>query len=191
MGIAAPARRDRRFAGVAGARDGNRVRAGIRDDSAWVRGEVLARAEVLVIDVDGGVLGRDLNPHARTVARGARRGLGPGVHPLFGHPLAIVPSVVTRRALRNATRRRRGLFLRLGTASIFLAVTARHDVDARVSPPPRGVEGVPAPAPPVRVVTRAAAAIPTSVPAAAVGAAAVEAADPASAAGAARATDTA
>jgi hypothetical protein len=27
---------------VAGARDGNRVRAGIRDDSAWVRGEVLA-----------------------------------------------------------------------------------------------------------------------------------------------------
>src|ERR1035437_2580978 len=78
---------------VAWAGDGNRVRAGICHDAAWVRGEVLARAEVLVVDVDGGVLGRDLEPHARAVARGAGNGLGPGVHPLFGHPLAIVPSV--------------------------------------------------------------------------------------------------
>src|SRR5664280_2514344 len=88
---------------VAGARDGNRVRAGICDDSAWVCGEVLARAEVLVVDVDGRVSRRDLEPHARAVARGARKGLGPGVHPLFGHPLAIAPSVVTRRALRIDT----------------------------------------------------------------------------------------
>src|SRR5450759_4886807 len=127
---------------VAGARDGNRMRAGICHDAAWVRGEVLARAEVLIVDVDGGVLGRDLESHARAVARRAGKGLGPGVNPLFGHPLAIVPSVVTRRALRNDTRRWRGLFLRRGTASISLSVTARHDVDARASPPPRGVEGV-------------------------------------------------
>src|SRR5450830_1908892 len=178
---------------VAWAGDGNRMRAGICHDAAWVPGEVLARAEVLVVDIDGGVLGRDLESHARAVARRAGKGLGPGVHPLFGHPLAIVPSVGTRRALRNDTRCRRGLFLRLAHASISLAVTARHDVDARASPPPRGVEGVPAPAPPIRVVTRAAAAMPTAVPAAAVRTAAaptaaVGAADPASAAGAARAT---
>src|SRR5450830_166931 len=178
---------------VAWAGDGNRMRAGICHDAVWVRGEVLARAEVLVVNVDGGVLGRDLEPHARAVARGARQGLGPGVNPLFGHPLAIVPSVDTRRALRNDTRRRRGLFLRRGTASISLAVTARHDVDALASPPPRGVEGVPAPPPAVRVVTRADSAIPTAVPAAAVRTAAaptaaVGAADPASAARAARAT---
>src|SRR5664280_2240339 len=178
---------------VAGARDGNRMRAGICHDAAWVRGEILARAEVLVVDIDGGVLWRDLEPHARAVARGVGKGLGPGVHPLFGHLLAIVPSVVTRRALRNITRCRRGLFLRLGTASISLAVTARHDVDARVSPPPRGVVGRPAPPPAVRVVTPADSAIPTGVPAAAVRTAAaptaaVGTADPASAAGVARAT---
>src|SRR5450830_747612 len=169
---------------VAWAGDGNRMRAGICHDAPWVPGEVLARAEVLVVNVDGGVLGRDLEPHARAVARGARKGLGPHVHPLFGHPLAIAPSVVTRC--------RRGLFLRLAHASISLAVIARHDVDARASPP-RGVEGVPAPPPAVRVVTRADSAIPTAVPAAAVRTAAaptaaVGAADPASAARAARAT---
>src|SRR5450830_2045214 len=117
---------------VAWAGDGNRMRAGICHDAVWVRGEVLARAEVLVVNVDGGVLGRDLEPHARAVARGARKGLGSHVHPLFGHPLArrrghaaIAPSVVTRRALQSATRRPRGLFLRLGTAR--LRTTLRKD----------------------------------------------------------------
>src|SRR5450759_3812951 len=135
---------------VAWAGDGNRVRAGICHDAVWVRGEVLARAEVLVVNVDGGVLGRDLEPHARAVARGAGKGLGPGVHPLLGRPLAIAPSVVTRRALRNATRCRRGLVLPLAHASISLAVTARDDVDARISPPPGGVVGGPVPPPAVR-----------------------------------------
>src|SRR5450759_2931754 len=60
---------------VAGARDRDRVRAGIRDDTARVRGEVPARAEVLVVDVDGGVLRRDLEPHARAVTRWPRQGL--------------------------------------------------------------------------------------------------------------------
>src|ERR1019366_2878368 len=108
---------------VAGARDRDRVCAGIRDDAARVGGKVPARAEVLVVDVDGGVLWRDLEPHARAVTRRPRQGLIANVDALFGGPLAgrrshaaIAPSVVTRRALRWVTRRWRGLFLRPGTA---------------------------------------------------------------------------
>src|SRR5664279_1161353 len=302
---------------VAGARNGDRVRAGIRDDAAQIGGEVAARAEVLVVDVDGGVLGRDLEPHARAVARWARKGLVANVDAIFGDTLArrrghaaIAPSVVTRRgrALLEATRRRRGLVVRPGTArlrtvlredaaqgsalrlgrelveralaglelqllvdahalaardveirrerliprkaefevvlpgpevevvgravevvggpdvlaveedqrlfgrdvglddrvtvgarghthasigaSLSLAVIARHDVDARAAPPPRGVEGVPAPSPTVRVVTPTAAAEASAMPPPAVAATAERDASVACGVRAARATPT-
>ena len=116
--------------------------------------EVVGGPDVLAVEEDLRLLGRDVRLDARVTAGASRH-----AHVSIG-------------------------------ASIPLDVIARHDVNARPSPPPRRVVGSKTPTPSVRVVTPAASAIATAVPATAVPATA-RAVHPASAARVTRAAEVA